>query len=155
MLFSINEIAVWRWLFGWRWFLKILIKFILHVCAPHIMLDAVVVVSHIFLLPLSLFHIKAHEEGKRKFFSGIFNKEWGKFMLWKIIKNNYGAKKICFALHIVHPRHIRSDERPDIKYCAVSLQSNIYDINYRTFFAIIKKNLFLLRTAASRRRSPL
>lgn len=89
--FSLSiEIAVWRWLFGWRWFFKILIKFIVHVCAPapHIM----AVVFHIFAC------YGDGTWGRRKTaFSGIFNKEWGKFMLWKIIKNNYRNEKNMFS----------------------------------------------------------
>lgn len=83
--FSLSiEIAVWRWLFGWRWFLKVLIKFILHVCAPHIS-------------SLSYFiFLSWHKEEKILVFSGIFNKEWGKFMLRKIIKNNYRNEKNMF-----------------------------------------------------------
>lgn len=60
-------------------------------------------------------------------------------MLWKIIKNNYGMLEENMFLYIIHPHHMHV---PDIKHCDVLLQSNIYDINYRTFFAIIKKESF-------------
>lgn len=67
-------------------------------CTHHIScLDAVAVVSHIFC------HSNAGDrEAKEKFFSGIFNKECDreKFMLERIIKNNYrNEKNMFFRLH--------------------------------------------------------
>lgn len=57
-------------------------------------------------------------------------------MLWKIIKNNYRNEENMFS-HRFRPTHL-----DNIKYCAVPLQSYIYDINYRTFLLLLKRFSF-------------
>lgn len=88
MLFSINRDCCLEMAFfsGWRWFFKILIKFILHVCTqPHIM----AVVFHIF-------GFGAHEEKRKRkkiLFLVFLIKNEENSCSWKIIKNNYRREK--------------------------------------------------------------
>lgn len=101
---------------------------------PHIMLGCCRCRISYFL-PFERFEIG---KPKEKFFSGIFNKECDrqKFMLERIIKNNYrNGKNMFFSAAQTDAPNICDR----LKHCAVPLQSTIYDINYRTFLPLLKR----------------